>query len=199
MFQDSYVVAVLEMLYGFLDRGPAVLLLDGRLRVVYFSERADLLARRQDGICLSDGTFSLARKADDSRLNAAISIVLADGGRFALRAHRPTGRSYRLFVTRLSGRPMPLVGSPAVAVVLTDPDSVTSPPMNHLQVMFGLTEAEGKLATMLAAGDDLKAAAKTLGITYGTARTRLAEIFQKTDTRRQGELINLLLTTGTFL
>jgi hypothetical protein len=34
-----------------------------------------------------------------------------------------------------------------------------------------------------------------MGITYGTARARLAEIFQKTETRRQGQLITLLLTT----
>jgi DNA-binding CsgD family transcriptional regulator len=46
----------------------------------------------------------------------------------------------------------------------------------------------------LAAGDDLRTAAANLGITYGTARVRLANVFNKTDTRRQGELIGLLLT-----
>jgi DNA-binding CsgD family transcriptional regulator len=33
-----------------------------------------------------------------------------------------------------------------------------------------------------------------LRITYGTARTRLADIFQKTNTHRQAELVTLLLT-----
>jgi DNA-binding CsgD family transcriptional regulator len=60
--------------------------------------------------------------------------------------------------------------------------------------MFGLTEAEARLADVLAAGEDLRAAALKLRITYGTARTRLAEIFQKTNTHRQAELVTLLLT-----
>lgn len=42
----------------------------------------------------------------------------------------------------------------------------------------------------------LRSAATKLGITYGTARARLAEIFQKTETRRQAELVRLLLSTG---
>jgi DNA-binding CsgD family transcriptional regulator len=45
----------------------------------------------------------------------------------------------------------------------------------------------------LANGQELKSAAEELGITYGTARSRLAQIFQKTETRRQGELIRLLV------
>ena len=55
------------------------------------------------------------------------------------------------------------------------------------------------MAALLASGEDLKSAATTLGITYGTARARLAEIFQKTETCRQGELINLLLTTAAIV
>jgi DNA-binding CsgD family transcriptional regulator len=64
-----------------------------------------------------------------------------------------------------------------------------------LQSAFGLTEAEARLATLLADGIELRVAAEILGITYGSARTRLAEIFQKTETKRQGELIRLLLST----
>jgi DNA-binding CsgD family transcriptional regulator len=64
-----------------------------------------------------------------------------------------------------------------------------------LQAAFGLTEAEARLAALLASGEELRFAAEKLGITYGTARTRLAEIFQKTETRRQAELMKILLTT----
>jgi len=42
---------------------------------------------------------------------------------------------------------------------------------------------------------ELRSAAAELKIAYGTARVRLAEIFHKTETRRQGELIRLLLST----
>jgi DNA-binding CsgD family transcriptional regulator len=56
-----------------------------------------------------------------------------------------------------------------------------------------LTEAEARLAALLGAGDELRSAAAKLGITYGTARARLSGIFEKTQTRRQAELIRVLL------
>jgi DNA-binding CsgD family transcriptional regulator len=84
---------------------------------------------------------------------------------------------------------------PAVCVVIIDPDVQPALPVKRLQVVFGLTEAEARLASLVSAGKDLRSAAAELQITYGTARTRLAQIFQKTRTRRQGELIRLLLTT----
>jgi DNA-binding CsgD family transcriptional regulator len=78
--------------------------------------------------------------------------------------------------------------------MITDPDQPSAPlPASHLRAMFGLTDAEARLADRLAAGDELRGAAAKLGITYGTARARLAEIFQKTETHRQGELVSLLL------
>jgi DNA-binding CsgD family transcriptional regulator len=84
---------------------------------------------------------------------------------------------------------------PAVCVVIVDPETDTSVPLGRLQAVLGLTGAEARLAALLAAGYELRDAATQLDITYGSARTRLAAIFQKTDTRRQGELIKLLLTT----
>jgi DNA-binding CsgD family transcriptional regulator len=68
-------------------------------------------------------------------------------------------------------------------------------PADRLRAAFGFTEAEARLAALMAAGEDLRSAAEALEITYGTARMRLAQIFDKTETRRQGELIKLLLTT----
>jgi DNA-binding CsgD family transcriptional regulator len=70
-------------------------------------------------------------------------------------------------------------------------------PVSHFEQVFGLSKAEAQLAALLAAGEELRSAAGQLRITYGTARTRLAQIFQKTDTRRQVELVRLLLTTLT--
>jgi DNA-binding CsgD family transcriptional regulator len=84
---------------------------------------------------------------------------------------------------------------PAVCVVITDPDAQIVLSAGRIQAAFAMTEAEARLAALLAAGEDLRGAATRLGITYGTARVRLAEIFQKTETRRQSELMKVLLTT----
>jgi DNA-binding CsgD family transcriptional regulator len=62
-----------------------------------------------------------------------------------------------------------------------------------LSKAFGLTPAESKVAVLIARGIEPKIAAQALGISPETARKQLKSIFAKTDTRRQGELIALLL------
>ena len=84
---------------------------------------------------------------------------------------------------------------PAVCVVITDPDRSTPFLKMRLQSVYGLTEAEARLAALLADGERLRPAAAKLGITYGTCRARLADIFEKTQTRSQPELVALLLKT----
>jgi len=88
---------------------------------------------------------------------------------------------------------------PAVCVVIADPEKRDLLPADRLRALYGLTPAEARLAARLALGDDLRSAAASLGIGYATARTQLTGIFDKTETRRQGELIMLLLKTVPLL
>jgi DNA-binding CsgD family transcriptional regulator len=57
-----------------------------------------------------------------------------------------------------------------------------------------MTRAEARLAVRLGTGQSLRAAASRLGITYGTARSRLTQLFRKTNTQSQPQLVRLLLT-----
>lgn len=57
---------------------------------------------------------------------------------------------------------------------------------------FGLTPAEAHLANRLVAGDTLDTAAAALRISKETARSQLKQIFTKTDTHRQAELVAFL-------
>lgn len=61
-----------------------------------------------------------------------------------------------------------------------------------LQKCFHLTPAETRLARIIARGEPLECAAQALGIKLPTARTQLAAVFAKTDTRRQPQLVALL-------
>ncbi|HVZ51474.1 MAG TPA: hypothetical protein VG986_05880 [Pseudolabrys sp.] len=63
---------------------------------------------------------------------------------------------------------------------------------HQLKTAFGLTASEILLTLRLFGGETLREAARALGISYETARTKLKFIFQKTGTRRQAELILLL-------
>ena len=117
-----------------------------------------------------------------------------------MRAPRPSGkRPYAIVVAPLNSfYPGLAVLRPAVCVIIADPEAERPLPAERLRAVFGLTEAEAKLAAMLTTGEDLRAAAARLEITYGTARARLAAIFSKTETRRQGELIRLVLSVSTL-
>src|SRR5947208_2110656 len=67
--------------------------------------------------------------------------------------------------------------------------------IDRLRSHFGLTPAEARLALHLVTGETLRSAAAKLSISYETARTQLKNIFNKTKTRRQAELVILILTT----
>lgn len=186
-----------------LDRNSAaVLFLDRRKQIVFANRRARELHAEADGVQLRSGGIALARKHDDDRLqsliaqakSAAASAISPDS---AMRVERPSGkRAYTVLVGPMSGT-YPVVSSTraAVCVVITDPERHVTLPAKRLQEAFGLTAAEARLAVALATGQELRGAAEQFGITYGTARVCLSQIFQKTDTRRQAELMRLLLTT----
>ena len=67
-------------------------------------------------------------------------------------------------------------------------------PIDLLRCHFGLTPAEARLALHLVAGETLRSAAVKLSISYETARTSLKNIFRKTGTCRQAELVIVILT-----
>ena len=66
------------------------------------------------------------------------------------------------------------------------------PAPSLLSKIFGLTPAEARLASELSGGRALAVAAKTLNISWETARTQLKTVFVKTKTHRQSELVALL-------
>ena len=185
-----------------LDRSPAaILLLDEHKCIVYANRRAEEFRGARDGIQLSRRGLVLARKQDNDKLQTLISGVLSgaalQGVGGVMRAPRPSGkRAYGILVAPIAGRYPGLTAfRPAVCIIITDPETRTPLPSHRLRGAFGFTEAEAMLAALLATGEELRSAAAKLGITYGTARARLSEIFQKTDTRRQSELIRVILTT----
>lgn len=63
--------------------------------------------------------------------------------------------------------------------------------------MYRLTTAELRLVRAMAFGGALTAVASRLGISHATARTHLKHIFDKTQTRRQAELLQLVQRLAT--
>jgi DNA-binding CsgD family transcriptional regulator len=83
-------------------------------------------------------------------------------------------------------------GRCAVVMIRELPNRGSSSSAEHVRQVFGLTNAEAKLAASLATGQSLREAAAAQRIQFGTARYYLAQIFRKTNTHRQSELVDLL-------
>lgn len=63
--------------------------------------------------------------------------------------------------------------------------------------LYGLTPAEGRLAHLILDGSGLAEAAQRIGVSRNTARTQMKQIYAKTDTHSQADLIRLHARTCT--
>lgn len=186
-----------------LDRsGAAIFLLDSAGRVVFMNRAAEALKAHEDGLRIATDGIHLPIGLEDEQLQSLIRQAITSSRNTAgspggvMRISRPSGkRPYGVWVVALARVPAALtLFRPLVGVLISDPERRVCPPGQHLRTLFNMTEAETRLAVCLADGEPLRAAAEQLGITYGTARSRLTQLFEKTSTRSQGELIRLLLT-----
>jgi DNA-binding CsgD family transcriptional regulator len=89
-------------------------------------------------------------------------------------------------------------GGDLLLAVTTFNASSFVPSPNVLTGLFDLTPAEAKLAIALTGGGSLKQAAADSGIKISTARYYLEQVFQKTGTHQQSELVALLKSAQPF-
>jgi len=83
---------------------------------------------------------------------------------------------------------------PAVCILFVDPAQDRSIDEVLLREIYHLSPAEAALAQRLIIGDTLQQAARTRGIGVSTARSYLEQIFHKTETNRQADLVRFLLS-----
>lgn len=186
-----------------MDRLPTgVILLDKDARIVLTNRSADQILALGDGIRVERGRPQL----DDPRQERAFQQVVAR----AVRSHPRPGHTSggTLSVSRPSARRaypltvIPLLAPPpgtnlgeAVAVVfLADPEGTQISATEVLEALYDLTPAEAELLSLLAEGRSLDEVATLRGVTRNTVRSQLKQVFAKTGTSRQGELVHLVLT-----
>jgi DNA-binding CsgD family transcriptional regulator len=95
--------------------------------------------------------------------------------------------------TRLTAVPWLGVGVPVAFVTVSDPGAERQRRQSELRQRYNLTGKEAALALEILKGDGRAAAARRCNISDMTAKTYLANIFDKTETHRQAELVHLLL------
>ena len=164
-------------------------------------DMGDGLALRRDGLAAADPTVTCTLRRlvlAAARTTAGTETEWGD----TVAVPRPSGRRPLMALVSPVARERWRVGGgfAAAVVLVTDPEDESGPPAAVLRRFHGLTAAEAALAQLLAAGLDLDQSAERLGVTRSTVRTQLARVFAKTGTRRQAELVRLLLLgAGPFL
>jgi len=191
--------------------GLGLILLDRHGRPVYRSERAEAVIAERDGLLADAYGLATTLPAQTRALHQAIAaaMLLAGGPDTADDAlSHAAAVMLRIPVSRrppngpliLTVIPAPtpdrgtVPGEPgAVAVLISDPDRRCRIDTAGLAGAYGLTRRESDLAALIAGGLGPAEAAESLGISVGTARHYLKQVFEKTETHRQAELVRLLL------
>lgn len=84
----------------------------------------------------------------------------------------------------------------AAVIYVFDPSQNLHPLVEPVCAFYRLTAVEAKLACLLADGMSLADAAEAIAVRGQTARSYLKQIFLKTDTKRQAELVWLMLRSA---
>ena len=168
------------------------LLLDAKARVL----QTNAHVRFGDGLDVANGVLTVSDLADRDALRGFLSTLLI-GENLAqpsiLTLSRPSGaRPWLVTGIACTDAMRSLHSNAAALLIVTDLEQVACPKHETLRRIFALTATERGIASALASGESLQAAAARVHISEAHARQRLKVIFQKTGTSRQGELIALL-------
>jgi len=168
----------------------AVLVLARDAKLLGLNRAARALLREGDGLVLSPGGVIASTPSATCELRRGLERT-ARGETSRVQVARPGRASLSLVV-----EPHPCdVSEPGAAVVFAiDPEQCRMPSSATLATRYGLTPTECDVAQRLAAGADLEKIAARFEITLNTVRGHLKQVFSKTGTHRQAELVAKLLS-----
>lgn len=179
----------------------AVMIVDPSLRVVYANAMADeILAAPDAALSLRAGRLAAADRGEQASLKQLVAGMACPELLSSCRNQLMIGatRDERQGVA-ISVLPLPssygLPNGPSDVLLLAKPLAAQADLATMGQQLFGLTEAEARVASAVALGRSLAEAAEEQGVRISTARTHLARIFQKTGTRQQSQVAALLRST----
>lgn len=178
----------------------ATLLVDADCRLVFANTAGERLISRNDGLRRAGQVLSGTRLADTIRLQASIEHVAhgddtAGDAAPVVALSRANGRSL-LAAIMPANRAATRLGDAAAVVHVFDPDQDLEALLTPVCRLYALSPVESRLASLLARGVAMVDAAKLMRVQEQTARSYLKQIFLKTDTNRQAELVCLMLRSA---
>ena len=193
--RDTHLVADFE---AAANRRLALVVLAADGKVISSSPTADAILGSSDGLSVAAGRLRAAVASEQAKLQSAIARAAAgesaDGEAPILVQRRSGKRPYVVSLESLSPRPGGQHEVAQVMAVISDTErkAIVSPKL--LQVIYDLAPREANLVALLVQGMELKEAAGQLGIQETSARTYLKDVFSKTATHRQAELVSVVMS-----
>lgn len=182
--------------------GIRAFLVDEKSMILLSNRAAEEISTTTSNFQKVHGALSIGSPFETARLHALVATCARDGrAAVADRSFRPksggTSIASPLFqivpLRQQAGFRTFAPVLPVAIVIVGNVDCGVPSTTTELRARFGLTAAEAVLAGEIVRGDGVRAVANRLNISVGTARTHLSHIFDKTGTRRQAELVSLLL------
>ena len=175
-----------------LDRlGAALVVVDADLRIEHCNAAGTALVEQADAILAREGRLTAPTPNGSRTLRQTIGRVAegvdADG---FLVLERPFRHPVLLHAWPLSR------DRARVALLLLDPEAPPALSPETAMKTFGLTPTEARLAVALASGQRLEEIAARSGTAPTTVSFHLGNVFRKTQTTRQSDLVALILRTA---
>lgn len=175
-----------------LDRCPdGALLVDAQAHILLANAAAEKMLGEKIGLRVINGCLAAASPAKTTALHRLIAGGGAGGGELIVLPGRD-GAKLTACVLPVRAETAWLATAPA-AIVFVKATQQGLPSAAQLQQLFDLTGAQANLAREILRGDGIPAVARRLGVSSATARSHLLEVFQKTGTTRQAELVRVIL------
>lgn len=180
-------------------------LVDGHMRIVASNAAADAIMSRPRSLLVQAGgrlaspdaaSMSVLQKMVAQVCKLKDEIVPGTGGDLLIRAKPGAGTAHiSISVGPLAETEFdsgPFLQRCAAIFIREITLDVQAGFEQQVRNLFGLTGREAMLATSLASGRSIKEAAEDNGVAYSTMRTYLENVFRKTETRQQSQLVALL-------
>jgi DNA-binding CsgD family transcriptional regulator len=181
---QSASLRLLHWLLDEIDLGIGIIGTDGL--VAYLNRSMRAMTAQQDGLALSHNRLCASEL--HPILNGRQKSPSADGQAF--RISRPSGAKAFLCLLK------PIATAPReprlFALFVVDASRAKAASPRRIVELFGVTNQEARIASLLAAGARLDEASAQMGISIGTGRFHLKNLLGKTATSRQAELSQLI-------
>jgi DNA-binding CsgD family transcriptional regulator len=179
-----------------------VVLLNAQGKCLFVSRKAESICSANDGLYIRQSELGAPARTDHEAIRGLIGRAISVSvGRFprpcgTISIRRSTGQLLHISATALSAlspwmqSPVGSKGAVAIFIRAAEDDAISL--REILANCYALTKAELRLATQLYEGLSLADAAARNSVSVETIRAQLSAVFDKTNTRRQSELVVLL-------